>query len=63
MSSLWKIYRALEEASLVRILPDYKVYDGPTIWLVYPKSNVLAAKERVVIAFLLETGSVAPKTQ
>lgn len=54
MSSLWNIQGDLEDGSLVRVLPDYEVDDGSAIWLVYPKSNVLTAKVRVFIDFLLE---------
>ena len=54
MSSLWNIYSELEEGSLVRVLPDYQVDDQAAIWLVYPKSNVLTAKVRVFIDFLIE---------
>lgn len=54
MSSLWSIKRDLEDGSLVRVLPDYEVDDGSAVWLVYPKSNVLTAKVRVFIDYLLE---------
>jgi DNA-binding transcriptional LysR family regulator len=39
---------------LVRVLPDYIVDDKVSIWLVYPHTNVLTAKVRVLIDFLLE---------
>ena len=54
MSSIWNIYKELGEGSLVRVLPDYHVDDRSAVWLVYPKSNVLTAKVRVFIDFLLE---------
>lgn len=54
MNSCWSIYRDLEDGSLVRVLPEYQVDDNSAIWLVYPKSNVLTAKVRVFIDFLLE---------
>jgi len=54
MSSIWNIHSDLKEGSLVRVLPDYEVNDGSAVWLVYPKSNVLTAKVRVFIDFLLE---------
>ena len=38
----------------MRVLPEYQVDDGSAIWLVYPKSNVLTAKVRVFIDFLIE---------
>lgn len=54
MSSIWSIHQELQNGSLVRVLPDYEVDDGSAIWLVYPKSNVLTAKVRVFIDFLIE---------
>ncbi|MEL6949844.1 MAG: LysR family transcriptional regulator [Pseudomonadota bacterium] len=55
MSSLWNICDDLASGALVRVLPDYAVQDASAIWLVYPKSNVLTAKVRVFIDFLVET--------
>ena len=54
MSSIWSIHNELTDGSLVRVLPEYQVDDGSAIWLVYPKSNVLTAKVRVFIDFLIE---------
>ncbi|MEO1323348.1 MAG: LysR family transcriptional regulator [Pseudomonadota bacterium] len=54
MSSIWSIHDTLKAGSLVRVLPDYQVEDGSAIWLVYPKSNVLTAKVRVFIDFLIK---------
>ncbi len=54
MSSIWSIHNELRDGSLVRVLPEYQVQDGSAIWLVYPKSNVLTAKVRVFIDFLIE---------
>lgn len=60
MSSMWNIHSDLNEGSLVRVLSDYEVNDGSAIWLVYPKSNVLTAKVRVFIDFLLEQIGTPP---
>lgn len=54
MNSLWSVHREIADGSLVRVLPDYEIEDQSAIWLVYPKSNVLTAKVRVFIDFLLE---------
>ncbi len=54
MNSRWSIYQDLADGSLVRVLPEYTVDDHSAIWLVYPKSNVLTAKVRVFIDFLIE---------
>ncbi|MEL6219886.1 MAG: LysR family transcriptional regulator [Pseudomonadota bacterium] len=54
MNALWSVAAELREGALVRVLPAYEVEDHSAIWLVYPKSNVLTAKVRVFIDFLLE---------
>jgi DNA-binding transcriptional LysR family regulator len=54
MNSMWNIHKELNKGSLVRVLSDYEVNDGSAIWLAYPKSNVLTAKVRVFIDFLIE---------
>ncbi len=60
MNSLWSVHRELAEGRLVRVLPDYKVGDQTALWLIYPKSNVLTAKVRILIDFLLEKIGNAP---
>jgi DNA-binding transcriptional LysR family regulator len=61
MNSIWSIHKELREKSLVRVLPEYEVNDGSAVWLVYPKSNVLTSKVRVMIDFLIEKiGSPPP---
>ncbi|MEM9604720.1 MAG: LysR family transcriptional regulator [Pseudomonadota bacterium] len=55
MGSLWSVHADLQADTLVRVLPEYEVDDGSALWLVYPKSNVLTAKVRVFIDFLIET--------
>ena len=60
MNSLWSVYRELTDGSLVRVLPDYTVDHQAALWLVYPKSNVLTAKVRIFIDFLIEKIGDAP---
>ncbi|MES9831949.1 MAG: LysR substrate-binding domain-containing protein [Candidatus Thiodiazotropha sp. DIVDIV] len=60
MNALWSVHRELADGSLVRVLPDYKVDNLTALWLVYPKSNVLTAKVRIFIDFLLEKVGDAP---
>lgn len=60
MNSLWSVHRELGDGSLVRVLPDYTVDDQAALWLVYPKSNVLTAKVRVFIDFLMDRIGAAP---
>ena len=60
MSSVWSVRRELDKGTLKRVLPDYEVDDGSAIWLVYPKSNVLTAKVRVFIDFLVEKIGTPP---
>ena len=59
-NSLWNIHRELADGSLVRVLPDYEVEDRSALWLVYPKSNVLTAKVRLFIDFLLDRIGKSP---
>ena len=54
MNSIWSVYQEIQDGSLTRVLPQYEIEDQSAIWLVYPKSNVLTAKVRVFIDFLLE---------
>lgn len=54
MNAYWSVYKEIGDGSLVRVLPDYEIEDQSAIWLVYPKSNVLTAKVRVFIDFLIE---------
>ena len=61
MNAIWSVWKELRAGALVRVLPDYEVDDQSAIWLVYPKSNVLTAKVRVMIDFLLrEIGRPPP---
>lgn len=60
INSLWSVHRELTKGTLVQVLPDYSVDDQSAIWLVYPKSNVLTAKVRVFIDFLLEKIGTPP---
>ncbi len=54
VNSEWIVHRELSDGTLVRVLPDFAVDDGTALWLIYPKSNVLTVKVRVLIDFLLE---------
>lgn len=54
MNSLWSVHRELAEGSLARVLPGHEIDDQAALWLVYPKSNVLTAKVRTFIDFLLD---------
>jgi DNA-binding transcriptional LysR family regulator len=60
MNALWSVHCELADGSLVRVLPDYTVDDQAALWLVYPKSNALAAKVRIFIDFLIERIGNAP---
>ncbi|MEM6974155.1 MAG: LysR substrate-binding domain-containing protein [Pseudomonadota bacterium] len=54
MNALWSVHAELAAGSLERVLPDYVIEDRSALWLVYPKANILTAKVRVFIDFLLE---------
>lgn len=53
-NSLWSVHREIADGSLVQVLPNYSVKDHSALWLVYPKSNMLTAKVRIFIDFLME---------
>lgn len=63
MHSLWSVHRELKAGTLVRVLPEYRMDEEPALWLVYPKSNVLTAKVRVFIDFLIERIGAQPPWQ
>lgn len=54
LNSLWNVDRDLASGALIRVLPAFSVMDYVALWLVYPKSNVLTAKVRVFIDFLID---------
>ena len=54
VNAYWSAYQEIQNGSLVRVLPNYELEDEAAIWLVYPKSNVLTAKVRGFIDFLIE---------
>ena len=54
------MHRELASGALIRVLPGYEIDDEVALWLVYPKSNVLTAKVRVFIDFLLEKIGKSP---
>ncbi len=60
INSLWSVHQELQSGALVRVLPAFEVDDRSVLWLVYPKSNVLTAKVRVFIDFLLSRIGTAP---
>lgn len=60
MNSMWSVYPDLKTGKIVRVLPDYDINDNSAIWLVYPKSNVLTAKVRVFIDYLIEKIGTPP---
>lgn len=60
INSLWSVHQELQSGALVRVLPTFEVDDRSVLWLVYPKSNVLTAKVRVFIDFLLSRIGTSP---
>jgi len=53
VNSLWLVHKEIADGSLQRVLPDYQIAEQPGLWLIYPKSNVVSAKVRVLIDFLI----------
>lgn len=53
INSLWSVHEELANGRLKRVLPEYEIADKPALWLIYPKSNVVSAKVRVFMDFLI----------
>lgn len=60
VNSLWSVHREIADGTLVRVLPDYEADERSVLWLVYPKSNVLTAKVRTFMDFLLDRIGASP---
>ncbi|MEP1199642.1 MULTISPECIES: LysR family transcriptional regulator [Roseobacteraceae] len=54
INSIWAVQKELSNGSLTRILPEFELASKPALWLIYPKSNVVSAKVRVFMDFLIE---------
>ena len=53
INSLWSVTDAFTSGRLVRVLPEWRLNDSSVLWLVYPRSNVLTPKTRILIDFLI----------
>lgn len=60
INSLWSVYREIQNGSLIQVLPEWKLADETMLWLVYPKTNVLSAKVRMFMDFLLDRIGKSP---
>ncbi|GAW35598.1 HTH-type transcriptional regulator DmlR [Roseovarius sp. A-2] len=54
INSIWAVQKELATGSLTRVLPDFELANKPALWLIYPKSNVVSAKVRVFMDFLID---------
>ncbi|WP_027257913.1 LysR family transcriptional regulator [Leisingera aquimarina] len=54
INSLWAVQKEIADGTLTRVLPDYELTNKPALWLIYPKSNVVSAKVRVFMDFLID---------
>lgn len=53
-NSIWSVHQDLASGRLVRVLPDFAFAEDTALWLLYPLANVLSAKVRVFMDFLLD---------
>ncbi|QIE45700.1 LysR family transcriptional regulator [Pseudohalocynthiibacter aestuariivivens] len=53
INSLWSVADEFASGRLVRVLPEWRLNDRSVLWLVYPRSNVLTPKTRILIDFLI----------
>ncbi|MEC7962228.1 MAG: LysR substrate-binding domain-containing protein [Pseudomonadota bacterium] len=56
----WSVHQELRDGRLQQVLPDVQVDEDAALWLLYPKANVLSAKVRVFMDFLLTQIGRAP---
>ncbi len=64
INSIWSVQAELQSGQLIRVLPELRIADETVLWLVYPKSNVLSAKVRVFMDFLIQRiGKAHPWTR
>lgn len=63
LHSLWSVHEELVSGRLIRVLPDYSGVADTTLWLIYPHANVLSAKVRVFMDFLLDRIGQKPAWQ
>lgn len=54
INSLWNVHEEIKNGTLVRVLPNFTVDEKTGLWLLYPRTNVLTPKVRVMIDFLCE---------
>ncbi|MEN0087242.1 MAG: LysR family transcriptional regulator, partial [Pseudomonadota bacterium] len=54
LNSLWLVHDEIARGALHHVLPSYQSGEETGLWLIYPKSNVVSAKVRVLIDFLIE---------
>ncbi|MEP5154528.1 LysR family transcriptional regulator [Planktotalea sp.] len=54
LNSLWLVHAEIADGTLERILPAFEAAQQTALWLIYPKSNVVSAKVRVFMDFLIE---------
>ncbi len=60
INSRWSVHQELSKGTLTQVLPEYTVADQSVLWLVYPKANVLSAKVRAFMDFLITRIGKAP---
>lgn len=53
-NSLWSVHKELTSGDLVQVLPEYECVADTALWLIYPQANVLSAKVRLFMDFLLD---------
>lgn len=60
INSIWSVHEDLASGALIRVLPDYIDAEDAVLWLLYPKANVLSAKVRAFMDFLVDRIGRAP---
>ncbi len=54
LHSLWSVHKELSSGDLCHVLPEFRGVTETALWLLYPQANILSAKVRVFMDFLLD---------
>lgn len=60
VNSQWLVHEEIKNGTLQRVLKDFETTEQPSLWLIYPKSNVVSVKVRVFMDYLIEHIGKAP---
>lgn len=60
IKSLWNAHQALKDGRLVEVLPEFPLENQAAIWALYPPTQIVPPKVRVMIDYLLSIFTPTP---